>query len=961
MSITKRLSSKAKAIWGKTPQGNDKLRFPEGSYLPLFKHLSDSVEIAKLLWENWISSVSKIIIHPDVDIAKAIFLFLVALHDGGKATPEFEMKDEAMRQRLEHYGIYIKNISKNMVPHPIASQYLLEKFLMGEPYFFKENLARSYAVVIGGHHGMSPKTDALDDIETWTENIGINDPVWESIQNEFIECAIDISGIELKDIREHKLSVSAQAILTGLVIMVDWLASDASLFPYETIESPRKESSNELAIAAWERLHFSPRWSAQDNWTNNSPEDFFGMRFKNVKAKNLRPVQAETLEIVSKLDKPGIIVIEASMGEGKTEAALLAAEVLAAKTGRSGLFFALPTQATSDGLFPRIEDWIETFDGGGGYTINLAHGKSRLNEDFKGIARVSVDTNTYEDTANKDGKFAGEEPDSVVVHEWFDGRKKGLLADFVVGTIDQVLMAALMQRHLALRHLGLFDKVVVIDECHAYDAYMSEYLERALQWLGSYGVPVIVLSATLPEQKRNAVINAYLDIRDTTPFEPWKNPGAEITKDQEEKPNTITSYPLISYSDGKDLFHKAVKPSGRGMDVGITFIDETTDLREFVEELLVDGGCIAIIQNTVNRARNVAIELCGKFGEANVTLFHSQFLSADRIAQEKKLRGMLGPGGNRPEMHVVVGTQVLEQSLDVDFDYIITDICPIDLLLQRIGRLHRHERNSRPKALMSPQCAILGCLDKEDAPDFDKGSEYIYYKYILEGTYALLKERKEIKVPNDIPVLVQEVYQEGGACVPDEWKAGYSNAKKDYKRNISNKKEKADTFRIRDINNKNDLTGWIDTPAGNSDAQGEATVRDTSDSLEVIVVQKTNDNQIAFLPWINDGNEFGNTIPIGYTPDNETAAKLAECTINLPSILCMPWIIDRVITELENSALPYIEAWQASKWLKGALVLILDENLEAEIELAGREFIMFKLKYERKWGLSVERIKEDGN
>ena len=164
------------------------------------------------------------------------------------------------------------------------------------------------------------------------------------------------------------------------------------------------------------------------------------------------------------------------MGAGKTEAALVCAEILAAKTKRTGVFFALPTQATSDGIFPRLLDWIKNLDTDSVHAIELAHGKAQFNEDYQALRLFGGDANVGED-----------EDDGVIVHQWFGGPKKTLLADFVAGTIDQLLLAALKQKHVMLRHLGLAGKVVVIDECHAYDAYMGQYLYRALNWLGVPG------------------------------------------------------------------------------------------------------------------------------------------------------------------------------------------------------------------------------------------------------------------------------------------------------------------------------------------------------------------------------------------------------------------------------------------------------------------------------------------
>ena len=204
---------------------------------------------------------------------------------------------------------------------------------------------------------------------------------------------------------------------------------------------------------------------------------------------------------------PGIFIFEAPMGMGKTEAALYGVELLAQKKGASGLFFALPTQATTNGIFPRVEKWltdiVDDFDEN--LSLRLVHGKAYLNEDFQRLAKnINTDAN-YEDHP------------SVIVN-------------------DQFLLLSLKQKHLFLRHLGFSKKVVVIDEVHAYDAYMNQYLYQALKWMGAYNVPVIILSATLPAEKREELIKEYLIGK-----------GIKTRKQKHDRQIAKDTYPLITY------------------------------------------------------------------------------------------------------------------------------------------------------------------------------------------------------------------------------------------------------------------------------------------------------------------------------------------------------------------------------------------------------------------------------
>ncbi|WP_158098262.1 CRISPR-associated helicase Cas3' [Faecalibacterium sp. An192] len=190
--------------------------------------------------------------------------------------------------------------------------------------------------------------------------------------------------------------------------------------------------------------------------------------------------------------------------------------------------------------------------------------------------------------------------------------------------------------------------------------------------------------------------------------------------------------------------------------------DEILDL---IHQKLQFGGCAGIILNTVRKAQELAALLRSELPDYTIFLFHAQFLLPDRTEKEKQLLHRLGKHSTpeQREKFVVIGTQVLEQSLDIDFDFLITELCPMDLLLQRIGRLHRHPRFSRPQPLQTAHCAVL---DSSDGT-FDAGSQAIYSRWLLWRTRKLLPP--VISLPHDIPYLVQDVYHwEPEDCLPSD-------------------------------------------------------------------------------------------------------------------------------------------------------------------------------------------------
>jgi CRISPR-associated endonuclease/helicase Cas3 len=934
----------AKVLWAKKAKGDQAKQ-----WLPLVMHMSDAAEIAMLVWHHWLPSCTKLRIAYGInltekstvdfeDAALPCFVFLAAGHDFGKAIPAFQGKlgcsefDEQLRQQIFDVGLSIpSNIHFREARHFWASQLILEKY----------GFNRKLAVILGGHHGQPPSYKQLNDLRTaYKTDLGWKQgqEAWNKFQQELLTYALELARVSKQEAQSWQPDITAQVLLSGLVIMVDWIVSNEIYFPHVDLYGSTR-SSDERAKAAWQEIDLPECWNPDNAW------DWMGAKFyeKRFEIKKPRPVQTAILNLLGNVSRPGIVILEAPMGEGKTEASLAVAELLANKTKRSGVFFALPTQATANGLFLRICSWIERLEDGVNHAVYLAHGKADLNELYYNIKTATKKMGGYW-VGGEESEETGD--DAIIVHDWFSGRKKGILADFVIGTIDQVLMGGLKQKHLALRHLGLANKVVILDECHAYDAYMSQYIYKVLNWLGAYGVPVVVLSATLPGDKRKQLIDAYLN-RESAPVREY-DPVFD-----KEKPEatplpawaTTCDYPIITFTDGSDIHQEKICGEQRPLQVALKILPDDEQIALVLEELLSGDGCAGIIVNTVKRAQKVAYTL-RQFFDEDVQLLHSRFLAMDRAQKEKELFTKLGADsereGRRPKRCIVVGTQIFEQSCDLDFDILISDICPMDLLIQRIGRLHRHQR-SRPFKLLQARCFITGMNDS----GFDCGAEIVYGKYLLMNTRALLPS--SITLPDDIPKLVQETYRPEGLSMPPELQREYEAAKEQQEQKIAKKMAKAYDFQISDpYKGMGDLVGWLDTSVTDdpSGKRGEAAVRDTEDSLEVLVVQRRG-KEFCMLPWL--AKFKGRKIPSDVPPEMELARAIAECSIQLPRELC--WKLDETIRELEKIALHELWAWQQSPWLKGELFLVLDEELSTE--LCG-----YHLQYDQHYGMLSKKIEE---
>ncbi len=928
----------------------------ESKWLPLLAHMTDAAETAALLWQHWLPSGTKRRIARGLklfgkhaadydDAALPCFVFLAAAHDIGKAIPAFQGKlgptelDEQLRTQLTEAGLPLLNyFHPREARHFWASQLILEG----------AGLPRELAGITGGHHGQPPniiqlyhlKTSYLTDLG-W----GRGQEMWREAQQGLLAFALQLAGASGQEARLWKPDFGAQVLLCGLVIMADWIVSNEIIFPYIDL-STSVETLLMRARKAWEELDLPACWNPGHGWRQVGGR-LYARRFGFGQP---RPIQTALLNIVENVIKPGIVVLEAPMGEGKTEAALAAAEVLAGRTKRSGIFFALPTQASANGLFLRICHWIGRLEDGVEHAVYLAHGKADLNELYGRIKQATEEEGGFWGLGSESEETAD---DAIIVHEWFSGRKKGILADFVIGTIDQVLMAALKQKHLALRHLGLANKVVILDECHAYDAYMSQYLYKVLNWLGAYGVPVIVLSATLPGDKRKKMLDAYLNRENEQAgqFDPIFDQGKPEIPPLPDWATTL-GYPLVTYSTGEKVEQKQVSGEQRTLEVGINVLSADKQIMEELADLLAGGGCAGIIVNTVKRAQEIAFTLKQIYGN-EVQLLHSRFLAIDRAQMENDLFAALGAdgakNGRRPKRCIVVGTQIFEQSCDLDFDLLITDICPMDLLIQRIGRLHRHERQ-RPSRLRNPRCYITGMDDS----GFDRGAELIYGKYLLMNTKTLLPAT--LMIPDDISWMVQEAYWAEGVTrkLPPDIQSEYASAKEMQDQKMARKVAQAKVFQIVEpYRGSGDLVGWLDTDVRDDDPsgkRGEAAVRDTENSLEVLVVQKLGEGYY-MLPWLVKYG--GYPIPVDQPPPLDLAKAMAQCSIQLPLGLCFK--LDQTIAALEEIALRDLSEWQKSHYLRGELFLVLDQQFQTE--LCG-----YRLHYDQGYGLFSKKIGEgDGD
>ena len=1017
------LSRRACALWAKTDSEDSSI------WLPLYIHLNDTARTMARLWDGWVpKNVRNLFARHccgNEELARKALVFLAGAHDIGKATPIFQAKScsrgwdgerVSLAWKPEKAGLFIEaSLSASRHPtHPIAGQVLVIRYLQ-DVFGWSSDQADAWGSIVGAHHGNVPDKERVHEGFILATEMG-NTPDdtgegWRGVQRELLDYALQMAGLSNEDmdlLARCAWDASTESVACGLLIMADWIASNQDLFPLVPLipgEDSTHSSTSEKydtpldvrANRAWRALNLSPSWAgekpvASDGW--------FCGRFGLPEGCAPRPVQKAAMGAAAQMTEPSLMVIEAPMGEGKTEAALAAAEIVGAQFGCGGVCVALPTMATTDAMFGRVRRWLDHLATQGLSSIYLAHGKAQLNEEYQGIARSSRSRRSLSSMGvDLDGAAARD--DRVVVSDWMQGRKKGMLANFLVCTVDQVLMGALDMRHLSLRHLALAGKVVIVDECHAYDSYMQQYLMRVLEWLGAWGCPVILLSATLPTVVREKLVEAYREGRvtqgvsralsadpDVAISAPSRRKVSRREQSRAKKrvpaPTPVDeAYPLITIASGSGIKRLECSPSSRGAQIDVLSLpDESEALVAHLKEELSEGGIAGVMCDTVMRAQEAYRALRDSFGTDEVMLTHARFMDLDRMENETVLRNLLGPdamrfNGKRPERMIVVGTQVLEQSLDIDFDLLVTDAAPIDLLMQRLGRVHRHARGEgekdRPARLRKARCFLRGIEEiGTEGLAFVPGVSRVYDKASLMEALAVsgllgMEVTTRFSLPQDIARLVRLAYSPAAEGeIPEGWLSSYYDACEERVKAIQDKKLRAEAFLLPSANqlarDEKTLTNLFyraiedNSNSRMSEDVGQCAVRDTQETVEVLLVCRR-DGRVFLLPWVGDeksGVEKGQEIPTVYEPDWALSMVLAQCAVRLPLSLCRPQQLDRLIEELEDGCERWVAAWQDVPVLAGRLVLAMEE-VEDEPGVFEATVLDQCVRYTREEGLSTIR------
>lgn len=783
--------------WGKADSATNR-------WHPLVYHMLDVAAVARktissniVFCRNWSDQLD--LKHEEL---LDIIAWIAAIHDLGKFASDFQCKIPELSEKL----IGIRKTNRIGESHPASAWLLWNRIIrkaMIQNHGIKEKLT-SYILseyfnsieplltASFGHHG-APSKEPQDHSPLILEALYPKNTSSSAL--ELIKLFLGVFPGAKKIFEDPEAVCKKQDVfrafsfpLSGLIITADWTASDPNNFFFEydmgDLQIENKLNTDGILRYYKKSLKQAEQVIERQGIKSSKPAtlgDPWRVLFDDLQKYKPSPLQQTVLDHNFSND-PSLFIIEDIAGAGKTEAALILISRLMQGGMADGFYFGLPTMATSNGMYPRIAKLYEKlFDEKEKPSLILAHGASALHEDFqKSILPEHVNEN-IDLEHNEKNKSDNQLTSSAACRQWLaDRSKKVFLAQVGVGSIDQAMLAVIYSRHFSLRMYGLGSRILIIDEVHAYDVYMQKIIQNLLQFQASQGKSVILLSATLPAYLKHNLSQSYL-----SGLQNENNSNkCSIIENSEivDKKESDVPYPLMTVIQKDRIDPIPVQArSDNCRTVSLNFIGIEDEVYTFIENASNSGKCIVWIRNTVGDVQNAYASLAQRISSDKLLMFHSRFAMRHRQDIEDKVLSIFGSDSNEKQRkgQVLIASQVVEQSLDLDFDEMIIDLCPIDLVIQRVGRLRRHNRDATGNKINSSDQrgqAILNIFgpdpdrvdDKNWYKDHFPGASYVYDNPgILWRTASILKESGEIRIPDKLRFLVEMVYGKEAQKIPE--------------------------------------------------------------------------------------------------------------------------------------------------------------------------------------------------
>lgn len=679
-----------------------------------------------------------------------IFAFLLSIHDIGKFARAFQNLAPNLSSDLVPYDAHYCYTER----HDSLGFWLVKcsdeiKELLADLLGIKTKRVATnetltiWLQIVMGHHGKPPKGGLKDPRQFFSEediNASVN----------YIKKAADywLTSEDFPLLVDKSMTQCLRVCswsLAGLAVLADWQGSNQFYFPYQSAHQPLDSYVNQARFKAHSALNKIGLESS-----HVSSFSSINQLFPFIKAPT--PLQQYAIE-QPLTNGPQLFILEDVTGAGKTEAALTLVHRIFTKNLAKGLYVGLPTMATANAMYHRLVScYRQLFVTDKKPSLVLSHGARHLSEEF----RKSV---ILQEQPTDDNYQSAEYSASAFCNMWIaDNRKKALLADVGVGTLDQALLSILPVRHQSLRLLGLANKVLLIDEVHAYDAYMQTLLARLLKLHAAQGGSAILLSATLPQVMKQKLTAAFAE-------------GLALSAPELGCP----AYPLATqFPVAKGVTEQPLATRNElCRHIEVRRLADEEQALVLIGQYAAQGNTVCWIRNTVDEAKAAYYRLCQLEDNTRVQLFHSRFAMVDRQKIEQKVLTTFGKFSDAQQRQgqILIATQVVEQSLDLDFDVMISDLAPVDLLLQRAGRLHRHRRQANGNIQPAEQADQRGqpCLYVvSPVPDNDvtgdwlpktSGSRLVYRDLgLLWRSAKVLFENKGYQMPDDARQLIEDVY-----------------------------------------------------------------------------------------------------------------------------------------------------------------------------------------------------------
>jgi CRISPR-associated endonuclease/helicase Cas3 len=621
---------------------------------PLIRHLIDTGATAEVLWEKLLTPQQINVMlngfHGGEDLLKDFIVYASAMHDIGKANSHWQRSTLQLPEGFYNYEGHtlpeypqdrLRDHSKNSAAY----------FLTDSIANFSKDTQRSISKIVHAHHGtFSSLLDEQDIIGTTP---------WLEDQKEIERTVLSVFGFDKDHFSQIEFIKPATALLiSGVIILADWIASRSDFI---------LNIENEIDYRIQHKCALEQAIKFLSDYGIKSPE------YKDIEWDSLFPFTPNSLQksVIELLDnkerKSGMLLISAPMGMGKTETSLYAASLMSSRCRGNGFWFALPTQATTNAIFERCHT-ISANLFKESVPISLMHSNSSLVaalDDFT----VKRPVASNEPISNIDDT----NDDAAYISEYLTERKMGGFSTISVSTIDQLIVADLRFKHNALRWLAIAGKTLILDEIHDFDEYTFEIIQNCVEWAGHLQIPVIVMSATLSGESQRKLIRKYSGkkIAETLTI-----PDAGI------KPPAW----VFSNKDEILLSDTILEPKYPTYDLMVKEVDGwLSSAKEIVSKNT--EKTILITCHTVDQA----IATRNHLSQYAPTLLHSRMEPMRKNLVIKELLEITGKNGNR-KPYILVSTQIVQQSMDIDFDILITPLCPLPDFLQRVGRVARHDR-----------------------------------------------------------------------------------------------------------------------------------------------------------------------------------------------------------------------------------------------------------------------------